>query len=370
MNLRRLTVVFAGGGTGGHLYPALAIAEEVRRRRPDARLAFIGAKGKIEARVVPEHGFEFHPIQVSGFDRRLSGQTLLFPVRLGVALAQSFSLLRRIAPAVVVGTGGYVCGPPLFVATVLGIPTLIQEQNSYPGVTTRLLAKRVDQVHLTFASSKRYLERKDNVTVTGNPTRSMFGAVDKNTGAASFGLDPSVQTILVFGGSQGAASLNRAVAGTLKEILELGVQVLWGTGPQDVERVRTRVGALPLEARERVRVHPYIDAMGHAFAAADLAVCRSGASTLAELTRSGLPAILVPYPFAAADHQTENARAMVEAGAAVLVPDAALDRELFPAIKSIVTDGGRRAAMTERARALGAPKAAELLADAVLRLAE
>ena len=362
--------MFAGGGTGGHLYPALSIAEAVRLKRADADILFIGTQGKIEARVVPAHGFAFRSIDISGFARKLSLDTLAFPVRVILAVMQSRKILREFRPDVVVGTGGYVCGPPLAAGMLLGIPTLIQEQNGYPGATTRLLATRANEVHLTFESSRRHLKRTDNVFVTGNPTRASIGSVSRAAGAAAFGLDPARTTVLVVGGSQGATALNRVMQRSIGTITAEGAQVLWGCGTRDAEACERAVAALPAAEAGRVKVLPYIEQMENACAVADLAVSRSGASTLAELTRAGVPSVLVPYPFAAADHQTANARVIAEAGAGVLIPEAGAEAALMPAVMSILRDRERRDAMSARARGLSRPDAANVLAGAVLRLAE
>lgn len=370
MSRSRLAVVFAGGGTGGHLYPALSIAEAVKRRRAEADILFIGTEGKIEARVVPAHGFAFRPIRISGFARQLSVETLTFPARVIGAVWQSRAILREFKPDVVVGTGGYVCGPPLAAGILLGIPTLIQEQNGYPGVTTRLLATRATEVHLTFESSRRHLKRTDNVYVTGNPTRAAIGSVPRAAGAAAFGLDPARTTVLVVGGSQGASALNRVLQRSIGTVTAAGAQVLWGCGTRDADACRQAAAALPGPEAARVKVLPYIEQMENAYAACDLAISRSGASTLAELTRVGLPSVLVPYPHAAADHQTANARVMAEAGAAVMIPEYRADAELMETVMAMLQDAGRRGAMGARARSLGRPDAADVLAGAVMKLAE
>jgi UDP-N-acetylglucosamine--N-acetylmuramyl-(pentapeptide) pyrophosphoryl-undecaprenol N-acetylglucosamine transferase len=370
LSRHRLAVAFAGGGTGGHLYPALSIAEAVRKRQPEADILFIGTEGKIEARVVPSHGFAFRSIAITGFARKLSLETLVFPARVVAAVATSIGILRSFKPDVVVGTGGYVCGPPLAAGMMLGIPTLIQEQNGYPGVTTRLLATRANEVHLTFESSRRYLKRTDNVFVTGNPTRAAIGSVSRAAGAAAFGLDPARTTVLVVGGSQGATPLNVVLQRSIGLMTAEGAQVLWGCGTRDAEACRRAVAALPGADAARVRVVPYIEQMENAYAACDLAISRSGASTLAELMCAGVPSVLVPYPYAAADHQTENARVMAEAGAAVLIPEARADADLMGAVLALLREPGQRQAMSARARNLGRPEAADTLAGAVLKLAQ
>ncbi|MEW6510423.1 MAG: undecaprenyldiphospho-muramoylpentapeptide beta-N-acetylglucosaminyltransferase [Bacteroidota bacterium] len=365
MTGRPLTLVFAGGGTGGHLYPALAVADAIRRRMPDAAITFVGAKGRIESRVVPLRGYPFRAIWISGLRRKLSLETAMFPLQLVVSVWQSYLHLRESDPDAVVGTGGYVSGPVVWAAQRMGIPTLLQEQNSVPGITTRLLAKRAKEVHLTFESSRRHLERQDNVRISGNPTREGLGKVSRAEGAAFFQLDPTKKTVLVFGGSQGAATINAAMLGFALTLAAEGVQVIWQTGSGDYHRVREAM----MSQEKAVRVHEFIDRMEMAYAACDLAVCRSGATSLAELTCAGVPAVLVPYAFAAHGHQTTNARAMVEAGAAVLVPDAEAAHLLSVVVRELLNEPARVRTMADAARRLGKPDAAAALADAVLRLA-
>jgi UDP-N-acetylglucosamine--N-acetylmuramyl-(pentapeptide) pyrophosphoryl-undecaprenol N-acetylglucosamine transferase len=252
-------------------------------------------------------------------------------------------------------------------ASLLGIPTLIQEQNSYPGVTTRLLATRVNEVHITFESTRRFLRRSDNIYLTGNPVRALVGTVARADGAASLGLDPARTTVLVVGGSQGAVSINTAMLVLVPPLLGQGVQVVWLTGEREFARVQKQLGTTA--APGGLLLRPFLADMEHAFAAADLVVCRSGASTLAELMCAGLPSILVPYPHAAADHQTENARAMVERGAALVCPDGDIGTRLGTMIHKLLGDAAQRAAMGAAARAMGKPDAARTLANAALTLA-
>ena len=367
MQTDRIRIVFAGGGTGGHLFPAIAIANEIKKLSGNAEITFIGTRHKIESKVVPQHGYGFKTIWVSGFRRHLTLENVLFPLKIIVALIQSLFLMKRINPHVVVGTGGYVCGPPLLAASLLGIPTVIQEQNSYPGVTTRLLASRADQVHLSFPESKRFLKRTDNVRVTGNPTREIVGRVSREDGARFFSIVSPIKTLLVFGGSLGASSINQAILNCLPSLTKRGIQVVWQTGEIDYQRIAGEARRLSLT--ELVKVHAFIDRMEYAYASCDLAVCRSGATTVAELAKAGVASILVPYPFAAADHQTENARAMVNAGAAVLIRDGDLDERLLETIEAIFADPAKMQSMRANALVLGNPMAATTIANAVLELA-
>ena len=362
-----LRVLFAGGGTGGHLFPALAIAGELKALRPGAEILFVGTKNKIEARVVPQHGFGFRTIWISGFHRSLTISNLLFPVKVIVAMMQAFSILRDFRPDVAVGTGGYVSGPMLFASTLRGIPTLIQEQNSYPGETTRFLSKRVNEVHITFEQSRRFLPDNGQVFLSGNPTRASLAGVDEAEALRYFGFapDPAKRTLLVFGGSLGAATINRALERNLPELLRSNVRVIWQTGADDAsmgQEIRRKMGP------DNVWAGAFIDRMDLAYAASTLVVCRAGATTIAELTLLGKPAVLVPYPRAAANHQAENARALVEAGAALMVDDGAVGDRLALIVTELL-DGSSLPGMSAKSRSLGKPDAARVIAGHVLRLA-
>lgn len=356
-------ILFAGGGTGGHLYPALAIADEIKKLAPTSRILFVGTKDKIEARVVPQRGYDFRTIWISGFHRRLTLNNVLFPLKVIVACGQSFLLIKQWRPDAVVGTGGYVCGPVLLVASWLGIPTVIHESNRYPGVTTRLLAHRATKVLIAFDETKRWLKRTDNVERVGTPTRTELGSSERTAGREFFQLDPAKKTVLVFGGSLGAASINNAIVNLLDELQRNHVQLIWQTGQSDFERVRATVGNKHIGW-----IGPYIDRMDYAYAATDLVVCRSGALTIAELTTVGLPAILVPYPHAAADHQTANARTLVDAGAAIMLKDTELQASLGRALMQVLMNDERRKQMAEASRKLGQPDAGKQIAKKILGL--
>lgn len=364
VDTKPLSILFAAGGTGGHLYPAIAIAEEIKKLRPGTTIAFVGTKNKIEARVVPEKGFAFSTIWISGFHRRLTLDNLLFPVKVVVSLFQSFFLIRRLKPGVVVGTGGYVCGPVLYVASLSGVPTVVHESNSYPGITTRLVASKITKLFLTFDITRKWLPKIDaaKIELVGNPTRDALGTVTRKVGKEYFKLDSENKTLLVFGGSLGAASLNGVMEKIIPILKNTGVQVIWQTGNMDFDRYRKL-------ACESVWVGKFIDKIEYAYAAADVVMCRSGATTLAELTRLGKPAILVPYPHAAANHQELNARAMVEAGAAVMVKDSELENLTLPTIEEMFSHPAFLDAMGEKSLALGKPNAGREIAKTILKMA-
>ncbi len=351
----------AGGGTGGHLFPALAIADEINRLQPKSRFLFLGTKGKIEARVVPERGYPFRTIWISGFHRRLTFDNLLFPFKVLVSLVQSLFVIRQFRPDVIIGTGGYVCGPILFVGSLLGIPTAIHESNSYPGVTTRLLAGRATKIFIGFDEARRWLRRTDHVVFVGTPTREILGTTPKDEARKFFHIADDKKTLLVVGGSLGAASINDAVLESLQGLMAAGIQLVWQTGRNDYERVRNIIGDTQIGW-----LGPFIDRMEYAFGAADLIVCRAGATTIAEVTRVGKPAVVIPYPFAAGDHQTHNAKSLTDAGAAVMIPDKEVRQSLKETVLQLLNDRQRLMAMSEASLRLGRPGAAREIAETVL----
>ncbi|MDT8323676.1 MAG: undecaprenyldiphospho-muramoylpentapeptide beta-N-acetylglucosaminyltransferase [Bacteroidota bacterium] len=360
-----LRVIFAGGGTGGHLFPGVAVAEALLELRPDSSVSFVGSHNRIEARVVPKLGYPFDPLWISGLRRSFSLSTLLLPLKLTVSLLQSWRILRRRRPHVVVGTGGFASGPLLYVAAKTGRPTLVHEQNEYPGITTRKLAGAVDEVHVTFESSSRLLGHAKRLVLSGNPVRLSLARHDAGDARVHFGLHPSHRTLLVFGGSLGAAAINRALRALVPRLVREEFQLIWQTGTRDHAQYAS-FGAL---YQGQVVVRPFIDEMDMAYSAADLVLCRAGATTLAELGVLGMPAILVPYPHAAADHQAYNAAAVVERGAARMLRDdelGALEETLFP----LLDDEAALARMGAAAANMGRPRAAFEIAEAVIRLAE
>ncbi|MBE0643459.1 MAG: undecaprenyldiphospho-muramoylpentapeptide beta-N-acetylglucosaminyltransferase [Bacteroidetes bacterium] len=360
-----LRVIFAGGGTGGHLFPGIAIAEALRELRPDCSISFVGSRNRIEARMVPKYGYPFDAVWIAGLQRRFSLRTALLPLKLVVSLVQSWNILRRRKPHVVVGTGGYVSGPLLYVAARTGRRTLIHEQNEYPGITTRKLAPLADEVHVTFASSERLLGGAKRLVRSGNPVRLSLRRSDTGDARVHFGLHPARTTLFVFGGSLGAHSINRALRPLVPRLVREEYQLIWQTGSADYEELKS-LGAL---YREQVIVRPFIDEMDRAYSAADLVLCRAGATSIAELTALGIPSLLVPFPHAAADHQYKNAVALAQDGASLVLRDEELERlerELF----SLLDDGPTLARMAEAASAAGSPHAAFDIAEAVIRLAE
>jgi UDP-N-acetylglucosamine--N-acetylmuramyl-(pentapeptide) pyrophosphoryl-undecaprenol N-acetylglucosamine transferase len=354
-------VLLAGGGTGGHLYPALAIAEALKIKGADIR--FVGTRQGLEARVVPDRGFLLNTVWLSGFHRRRILVNLLFPLKMIVSLWQSFRILRRFQPQAALGTGGYVCGPVLLIAALHRIPVFLQEQNSYPGVTTRLLARFSKEVFLNFREAASYLPAGTKWRHVGNPVRPEFKRLERAAAVEKWGLNPQMPTLLVFGGSQGAMSINRAVALALPKLGDV-CNLIWSRGFLDQsEPVGWRGPGVLV-------VKPYIDDMPSAYAAADLAVCRSGAMTLSELQAAALPAILVPYPYAAGDHQKHNAETFARTGGARIIDNWDLSGEkLFAVVNELLDNPDELTRMKRALEKIPRHNAAEIIADEIMRVA-
>lgn len=361
-----IKVIISGGGTGGHIFPAIAIADAIRKQQPKAEILFVGALGRMEMERVPKAGYPIEGLWISGFQRSLSAQNLLFPVKLVHSLVSARKILRRFQPDVVIGVGGYASGPLLEMATRMGIPTLIQEQNSYAGVTNRLLAKKVSKICVAYPGMDKYFPA-GKLVYTGNPVRpTLFEKkINKEEAASFFGLDASRPVVLIFGGSLGARSLNEAMAhaGTvLRSHPE--IQVIWQCGAAaKLEYAKSPVANLP-----GVRLFDFLERMDMAYAAADIVVARAGALTISELSLAGKAAILVPSPFVAEDHQTKNARALVEEHAALMVENAAVQRQLWPEITQLLSDPEVRNVLEKRIKTLAKPQAAEHIASEIFNL--
>ncbi len=367
-NTKSLRIIISGGGTGGHVFPAIAIADAVKEKRPSADILFVGAKGKIEMERVPAAGYPIKGLWISGFHRKLTLRNLMFPIKLISSLVKAWNILRRFKPQVVVGVGGFASGPVLEVASRMGIPTLIQEQNSYAGVTNRLLGKKVDRVCVAYEGMEKYFP-KEKIVLTGNPVRRALFEKEggKKEGYEYFNLDPSKKTFFLFGGSLGARSLNRAVAAnepllaTHKE-----VQLLWQVGKLYVEEYRESTVA----QLSNVQLRAFIDRMDLAYAIADVVLCRAGALTIAELCMVGKPAILAPSPNVAEDHQTQNALALAEKNAALIIRDHEVNEQLIKTALNLLENKDQQQQLSQNIQLLARPDAAEHIAEEVLGLVE
>lgn len=373
-----MRVLFAGGGTGGHIYPAITLAETMLRDEPETDVLFVGTAGGLEADIVPRAGYDFTTIPVRYLRRRLSLELFGTAWTALKGFHRAGRIVREFRPDVVVGTGGYVSGPVVAAAALRRVPTVILEQNAYPGLTNRLLGRFVKLVALGHEAAGTHFRRGAAVHVTGNPIRRDVITRHRNDGVMVFRLAPERKTLLVFGGSQGGRSINEAIIGAAPKLLRGGLQIVHQTGARGFSDI---VAALErykpvhrspehVVVRDHWHIVPYIHDMPAAYAAADLVMSRAGAITLAELTAKGLPAILVPYPFSSEGHQDANAQVLVEAGAAISFADDALDADVLSvAVIDLLADETRLERMSAAGRALGRPEAANDIVNLIREVA-
>lgn len=369
---RPLRFILAAGGTGGHVYPAIAIADAILEVRPDSEILFVGTRDRMEWTTVPKAGYRIEPIWITGFERKWNSKNLLFPIRLITSLYQSRRILKRFRPDAVIACGGFASGPIGWEAVKKKIPLFLQEQNSLPGVTTRMLAHESMKVFLAFEDKVGFFDGLDT-EVLGNPIRRAFktlGEIDREQACRSYGLDPSRPVLLFLGGSGGAVTMNEMIADQVLELIQTqmpGLQVVWQTGPRYHERFKEKVESIQ---HPDLHIHGYLENMPHAYVAADLVVSRAGASTCSELLHMGCPSILVPSPFVASDHQTRNAESMVEAGASVMVREKEGGRVLSDAILHLLSSPKRLKEMATAARRASHSDAAQIIADRILTTLE
>ncbi len=360
-------ILVTGGGTGGHVYPALAIVESLKKMG-DFKFLYVGGKHGIETRIVSGQGLTLETIRIAGFARSLSMKNLIFPIKLLVSLVQSWGIVRRFRPHAAVGTGGYVSGPILYIAAKAGVPVLIFDADAHPGVTSRLLARYARRICLGFETARRFFTgHEEKLRFTGNPVRSGLIRNDKEALLRKWGFSNERLTLLVFGGSQGARAINQAIAQLAMELLDaLPVQILWQCGRGEFEELRKTL-SLP---QDRVKLLPYIEEMSEAYTVADIILCRAGATTLAELAIVAKPTILVPYPFAAGNHQVHNARAIMETGAALMIEQGeGWEKRLAEALRNLFSDETLRQRQSAAWQKLTKPDAAREIALQVLELA-
>jgi len=359
-------IIISGGGTGGHIFPALAIARALKRKLPQAKILFIGAKGKMEMEKVPAAGFEIKGLWISGLKRELSARNLLFPLKLLHSTIKAACIIRRFKADVAVGVGGYASGPAMRAAALLGIPTLLQEQNSFPGITNKLLGKKAKKVCVAFEGMEKFF-LSDKIVITGNPVRKeIIETEGKRTEAAShFSLKEDKKTVLVIGGSQGAFSINTSIETLLPLLKENRVQLLWQTGRNFMQRAESACQKVDYKD---VKVVDFIQRMDLAYALADLVISRAGAIAIAELAAVQKAVIFIPLPTAAEDHQTKNAKRLEAKDAAVLVNDHEAKERLPGILVKILGDDSRRETLAKNIGLFATKDADDKIADEIIKL--
>lgn len=363
-----MKILIAAGGTGGHIYPGLSIAEKIKQKYADAEIIFVGSYVGMEKDIIPKAGYPLEFIRVRGFEKGFSSETLAAIKGVFEGLRDAGKQLKKHKPNLVIGTGGFTCGPLLLIASRRKIPTMIHEQNAFPGRTNRILGKKVDRVALSFMEAKAYFP-KDNTFLAGNPIRDEYKVIDRSACREALGLNPDQKMLLVMGGSQGAKKINDAVVSQIGELAGRGDRVIYHlTGPSQYENVCNDLAKQGYDfsdinkAPENIMVEAYSNEVPKLLGAADLVICRAGAMSVAEITAAGVPSILIPYPLAAGDHQTFNAQVVANADAGILIPEEELtNQRLRETVDQLFSDEKRLNSMSERAKSIALYDADEVI---------
>lgn len=359
-------VIISGGGTGGHIFPAIAIANAIKLKYPNSEILFVGAEGKMEMEKVPAAGYKIVGLPIMGIQRKLTLQNLKVPFKLLYSLIKARKIIKEFKPNVVVGVGGYASGPLLKIATSMGVPALLQEQNSYPGVTNKILAKKVQKICVAYNGMEQFFP-KEKIVFTGNPVRQDIVDLGNKRakGLDTFGLSADKKVVLVIGGSLGARTINESIDAGLDLISENNIQLLWQTGKGFADKAAESVAKY---INKGIVTMPFITTMDLAYAVADVVVSRAGALSVSELCLTHKPSILVPSPNVAEDHQTKNAMALVNQNAAILVKDVDAKNELIPELIRLVNHSATQEQLKQNIKSLAKPNAASQIADEVIKL--
>ncbi|MBA4277695.1 undecaprenyldiphospho-muramoylpentapeptide beta-N-acetylglucosaminyltransferase [Flavobacterium sp.] len=360
--MKKLKFILSGGGTGGHIYPAVAIANELKSRFPEAEFLFVGAKDKMEMQKVPQSGYKIEGLWIAGLQRKLTLQNAIFPFKLISSLWKSRKIIKGFKPDVVIGTGGFASGPLLQMANMLNIPTVIQEQNSYPGITNKLLSKKANKICVAYENLERFFP-KEKMILTGNPVRQDLIDIDGKRAEAIqyFNLDANKKTLLVLGGSLGARRVNQLIEKELEMFIAQDVQVIWQCGKlyfEDYKKYNSKT----------VQVLAFIDRMDLVYAAADIVISRAGASSVSELCIVGKPVIFIPSPNVAEDHQTKNAQAIVDKKGALMLKESELDSQFGLVFEALLKDQGKQDQLSKYIKHLALPNATKQIVDEIVKL--
>ena len=374
---KNLKILMSGGGTGGHIFPAVAIAQEIQKRFPDAEFLFIGANGKMEMEKVPQAGFKIEGLNIAGFDRGNMAKNFSLPFKIFSSLKNARSIIKNFKPDFAIGTGGFASAPSLFMASTLGIPYFLQEQNSLPGKTNQFLAKKAKAVFTAYPKMEKFFP-KTTTHYLGNPIREAIitGLIDTKEAKEKMGLAPEKLCILSVGGSLGSKTLNDAWLLNLENLKEHNIQLIWQTGKLEFQKIKKEVGSRKSEDKtdnqqpetdNQIHIKEFISDMALAYSAADIIVSRAGAIAISELTVAGKPLILVPFPYAAEDHQTKNALSLVEENAAKMIKDSEMKEDFWKILLELIDDPGNRAGLANNLKKLGKPKATEAIVDEIFK---
>ncbi|MEY4462927.1 MAG: hypothetical protein RLY98_1468 [Bacteroidota bacterium] len=360
--MRTYKFIISGGGTGGHIYPAIAIANELKSRFPDAKFLFVGAQDKMEMQKVPQAGYPIKGLWIAGLQRRLTFDNALFPIKLLSSLLKSRQIIKQFQPDVVIGTGGFASGPLLQMANSAGIPTVIQEQNSFPGITNKLLSKKANAICVAYENLERFFP-KEKMVLTGNPVRQDLMTIEgkRAEGVAHFNLDPNKKTILVLGGSLGARRVNQLIEKELEFFETQNVQLLWQCGKLYFEEYQK------YQSKD-VQVMAFIERMDLVYAAADIVISRAGASSVSELCIVGKPVVFIPSPNVAEDHQTKNAKSIADKNGAILIRESELDSTFESTFSDLIGNENKQHELSQNIKSLALPNATKAIVEEIIKL--
>ncbi len=361
--------IISGGGTGGHIYPAIAIANELKSRFPKAEFLFVGAQDKMEMQKVPQAGYAIKGLWIAGLQRKLTLQNLLFPVKLVSSLWKSRAIIKSFKPDVVIGTGGFASGPLLQMANSLNIPTLIQEQNSFPGITNKLLSKKANKICVAYENLERFFPN-DKMILTGNPVRQDLIDIDSKRAEAIqyFNLDPAKKTLLILGGSLGARRVNQLIEKELDFFASQNVQIIWQCGKFYLDEYKKYDLNNNQQTATNIQVLAFIDRMDLVYAAADFVISRAGASSVSELSIVGKPVIFIPSPNVAEDHQTKNAKSIVDKNGALMIKESELDENFNSVFSDLVANENLQKQLSENIKKLAKVNATKDIVDEIVKL--
>ena len=360
--MKKPRFIISGGGTGGHIYPAVAIANELKSRFPEAEFLFVGAKDKMEMQKVPQEGYAIKGLWIAGIQRKITLDNAMFPLKLTSSLLNSFKIIKNFKPDVVIGTGGFARGAVLKVASMLGIPTVIQEQNSYPGITNKLLAKKANKICVAYENLERFFP-KDKMILTGNPVRQdLINETSKSEAVAYFKLDANKKTLLVLGGSLGARRINQLIEKELDFLLSQNIQIIWQCGKLYLNDYSK------YNEKDNVQVVAFIDRMDLVYAAADVVISRSGASSVSELCIVGKPTIFIPSPNVAEDHQTKNAKAISDRNGAILIKESELEAQFETIFSDLISNESKQLELSQNIKKLAKPNATKDIVEEIMKL--
>jgi len=359
-------VIISGGGTGGHIFPAVAIAQELGTIRSDLDFLFVGAKGKMEMEKVPQAGYRIIGLPITAFHRRLTVKNLLFPFRLILSLIKAQRIIAKYHPAVVIGTGGFASGPLMKAAARKRIPIVIQEQNAFPGVTNRLMAAKAEKICVAHEGLEKWFP-SEKIRFTGNPVRKDLANIEskKEDAYKLFGLNENVPVVLLFGGSLGALAINQAVHSRIEDLKSLGIQMIWQTGPSYIDVAKDRIDEV---GAKNIQAHAFLEKMDLAYASSDIVISRAGAITLSELAIAAKPCVLIPYPAAAGNHQMKNALAYQNRGAGKIVENKNAVNDLVEVLEELLNDEKMRSGISDNLASLARPEAGSEIANEIIKI--